>query len=134
MLFCIKTATFVSCRWRTFVEGGLCCIDMSSVQALGPNLSFTRQRYTHISKCYSNKGYINRLFSIFLMSLILRWSFINSNIIKNYFAWILLARVVLHHCIRYTCIMRFYNLLENVSFFYFYNFLFQEKCCSAIWK
>ncbi|MCJ8740753.1 hypothetical protein PDJAM_G00062670 [Pangasius djambal] len=26
-----------------FVEGGLRCIDMSSVQALGPNLSFTRQ-------------------------------------------------------------------------------------------
>ncbi|KAF4077390.1 hypothetical protein AMELA_G00207560 [Ameiurus melas] len=30
-------------RWRTFVEGGLRCIDMSTEQALGPNLSFTRQ-------------------------------------------------------------------------------------------
>ncbi|XP_017348956.1 hydroperoxide isomerase ALOXE3 [Ictalurus punctatus] len=30
-------------RWRTFVEGGLRCIDMSSDQALGPNLGFTRQ-------------------------------------------------------------------------------------------
>ncbi|MCI4386539.1 hypothetical protein PGIGA_G00063480 [Pangasianodon gigas] len=30
-------------RWRTFVEGGLRCIDMSSVQALGPNLGFTRK-------------------------------------------------------------------------------------------
>lgn len=34
------------CRWMAFAEGSLRCIDMSSVQALGPNLSFTRQRYT----------------------------------------------------------------------------------------
>ncbi|KAK2827188.1 hypothetical protein Q7C36_018114 [Tachysurus vachellii] len=30
-------------RWRTFAEGGLRCIDMSNVEALGPNLIFTRQ-------------------------------------------------------------------------------------------
>ncbi|XP_060792213.1 hydroperoxide isomerase ALOXE3 isoform X2 [Neoarius graeffei] len=30
-------------RWMAFAEGSLRCIDMSSVQALGPNLSFTRQ-------------------------------------------------------------------------------------------
>ncbi|KAG9265687.1 polyunsaturated fatty acid lipoxygenase ALOX15B [Astyanax mexicanus] len=30
-------------RWGTFAEGSLRCIDMTSVQSLGPNLSFTRQ-------------------------------------------------------------------------------------------
>lgn len=36
------------CRWMTFAEGSPRCIDMSSVQTLGPNLCFTRQRYTVI--------------------------------------------------------------------------------------
>lgn len=41
------------CRWRTFAEGGLRCIDTSNVQALGPNFIFTRQRYNlaYIYKC-----------------------------------------------------------------------------------
>ncbi|XP_062867670.1 polyunsaturated fatty acid lipoxygenase ALOX15B [Trichomycterus rosablanca] len=30
-------------RWKTFLEGTIRCIDMTSVQALDPNLSFTRQ-------------------------------------------------------------------------------------------
>ncbi|XP_066502216.1 hydroperoxide isomerase ALOXE3 [Hoplias malabaricus] len=30
-------------RWSTFAEGGPRCIDMSSIQSLGPNLSYTRQ-------------------------------------------------------------------------------------------
>uniref|UniRef100_W5KEZ0 Zgc:152891 n=1 Tax=Astyanax mexicanus TaxID=7994 RepID=W5KEZ0_ASTMX len=30
-------------RWGTFAEGSLRCIDMTSLQSLGPNLSFTRQ-------------------------------------------------------------------------------------------
>ncbi|XP_052443652.1 polyunsaturated fatty acid lipoxygenase ALOX8 [Carassius gibelio] len=31
-------------RWGTFVEGGPHCVDMTSVTALGPNLSYVRQR------------------------------------------------------------------------------------------
>ncbi|XP_036444035.1 hydroperoxide isomerase ALOXE3 [Colossoma macropomum] len=30
-------------RWSTFAEGGIRCIDMTSSQSLGPNLSYTRQ-------------------------------------------------------------------------------------------
>ncbi|XP_026859202.2 polyunsaturated fatty acid lipoxygenase ALOX15B isoform X1 [Electrophorus electricus] len=30
-------------RWSTFVEGGPHCIDMTIIQSLGPNLSYTRQ-------------------------------------------------------------------------------------------
>lgn len=35
---------FFICRWGTFVEGGPHCADMTSVTALGPNLSYIRQR------------------------------------------------------------------------------------------
>ncbi len=35
---------FVICRWGTFVEGGPHCVDMTSITALGPNLSYIRQR------------------------------------------------------------------------------------------
>ncbi|XP_051533734.1 hydroperoxide isomerase ALOXE3-like [Myxocyprinus asiaticus] len=45
-------------RWGTFVEGGPHCVDMSSVEALGPNLSCVRQRPS--TTTHYLKGFIER--------------------------------------------------------------------------